>query len=149
MHWGGGIRRGLNVPAMVELVDLAPTVLDAAGLPRYEGMQGRSLWPILSGAADASHHRDSVYHEYYRAIPGGHKNHGGAHITGVRNRQFALSAVHGADCGELYDLAADPGEVHNLWNSQAHVGVKADMLKLLADRMWETIDPLPPTEAFY
>jgi arylsulfatase len=134
---------------MVELTDLAPTLMDAAGLEPYDGMQGRSFWPILTGQADPAHHRDSVYFEYYRAIPGGHRNHGGGHITGVRTAEYAISAAHGLDDGELYDLKADPIETHNRWSDPAYLATKAQMLKLLCDRMAATIDPLPVTEAAY
>lgn len=139
----------LQVPALVELVDIAPTLLDAAGVEVYAGMQGRSLWPILNGEADPAQHRDSVYAEYYRAIPNGHKDEGGAYITGVRNREFALSCAHGRNEGELYDLIKDPTETCNLWDEQTYQDAKVHMLKLLCDRMASTIDPLPLTEARY
>jgi arylsulfatase A-like enzyme len=148
MSWPAAIKP-LRVPALMELVDIAPTLLDAAGLEPYAGMQGRSLWPILSGQADPSHHRDDVYAEYYCAIPGGHKNAGGAFITGVRNREYALSCVHGEDAGELYDLKNDPTETRNLWFEPSASAAKIRMLKRLCDRMAQTIDPLPPTEASF
>jgi arylsulfatase A-like enzyme len=148
MSWPAAVKP-LRVPALVELVDIAPTLLEAAGQEPYAGMQGRSLWPILSGQADPSHHRDDVYAEYYRAIPGGHKNAGGAYITGVRNREYSLSCVHGEDAGELYDLKNDPTETRNLWFKPSASAAKIRMLKLLCDRMAQTIDPLPPTEAKY
>ena len=31
------------------MVDIAPTLLEAAGIERYEGIQGRSLWKMLTG----------------------------------------------------------------------------------------------------
>jgi arylsulfatase A-like enzyme len=114
-------------------------------------MQGRSLWPILSGTADASQHRDDVFSEYYQAIPGGYRtspNHR-AHATCVRSRDYMLAVYHGEDIGELYDLKKDPGEVRNLWDDPAYVAVKAAMLKRLCERMGETIDPLPSCVAPY
>ena len=142
-----GQREALKVPAMVELTDLAPTLMEAAKLNVYEGMQGRTLWPILTGQADPARHRDDVYYEYYRAIPGGHADQGYAYVTGVRDRRYALTAVHNLDAGELYDLENDPREKHNRWDDPEYVTIKARMLKKLCDRMAETIDPLPPTEA--
>jgi arylsulfatase A-like enzyme len=38
-----------RIGGLVELVDLAPTLLEAAGLPKHPGMQGRPLWPLLTG----------------------------------------------------------------------------------------------------
>ncbi len=48
LSWPGHIAPGQSAE-LVELVDLAPTLLAACGLPPYPGMQGRSLWPGLSG----------------------------------------------------------------------------------------------------
>ena len=49
--WPAKFRAGLRSDALVELIDIAPTLLDSAGLPIPERMQGRSLLPILSGDA--------------------------------------------------------------------------------------------------
>jgi arylsulfatase A-like enzyme len=132
---------------MIELVDVAPTLLQAAGLPAYAGMQGRSLWPLLTGASDARG-RDNVYAEYYQAIPSGYQPDG-AYATAVRTKLYAVSRVHRRDDGELYDLRKDPHEQHNLWRIPEMQAVKTEMLALLCDRMAETIDPLPPCRAGY
>ncbi len=129
--------------ALVELVDLAPTLLDAADVERYAGMQGKSLWPLLTGVADD--HRDDVYCEYYNAMPT-HKDPA-AHATMVRTRTHKLVAMHGTQPGELYDLVGDPTETRNLWDSAAHVGVKAQLLARLCSRMAWTVDPLPERRA--
>ena len=133
--------RGVRSGALVELVDLAPTLLDAAGLEVHPGTQGRSLWPLLTGRADPDTHRDDVYCESYDNDAATNQPH--AYLTMVRTRTHKLSAVHGIDEGELYDLAADPNETHNLWNAPDHQDVKIAMLKRLSDRMAFTVDPLP------
>ena len=61
----------------------------------------------------------------------------------VRTERHKLTAVHGQDSGELYDLEADPAETRNLWHDAGHQPVKVAMLKRLADRMAQTVDPLP------
>jgi arylsulfatase A-like enzyme len=48
--WGVGVRPGRE-PAAVSLVDLAPTLLDAVGLPPLSPADGVSLWPNLSEGA--------------------------------------------------------------------------------------------------
>lgn len=155
-HWPERFKKGLRAKGMVELTDLAPTLLEACGAPVYEGMQGKSFLPILTGEKDADHHRDDVFYEYYRAIPNGYRNQGFAYLTGVRNKKYALTSVHGdltahhENTGELYDLIKDPGEVNNLWNEPSAIRAKIDMLKLLTDRMANaSIDPLPVTESNY
>ena len=55
------IPAGRRSGALVELVDLAPTLHEATGLAPQERMQGRSLWPALRGRADLRRHRDDVY----------------------------------------------------------------------------------------
>jgi arylsulfatase A-like enzyme len=54
--------------ALVELTDVSPTLLDAAGVEHHPGMQGASLWPMLTGEAPLDSHRESVYSEYYHAL---------------------------------------------------------------------------------
>ncbi|OPZ84095.1 MAG: Arylsulfatase [bacterium ADurb.Bin429] len=135
-------------PQFVELTDLAPTVLEAAGLPVYAGMQGRSLWPRLTGASDGSH-REDIYSEYYQAIPNGYRMHGGAYATHLRTAEYALTVAHNLGTGELYDLDDDPGEVVNRWDDPNYTRAKAELLTRLCDRMSATIDPLPPVEGAF
>jgi len=149
IHWPTGLAGPRRCPGLVELVDIAPTLLEAAGLPVYPGMQGCSLWPILSGTVDAQPHREDVYAEYYQAIPNTYKRCGGAHATALRSRDYFISVVHTLEAGELYDLRKDPGEVHNLWDDTDYRDVKSKLLKRLCDRMAATIDPLPPVLAAY
>lgn len=141
VHWPGRVL-AQESQALVELLDLPQTLLDAAGLPHHPGMMGKSLWPLLTGQATA--HRDSVYCEYYNACNG----HNGdfeqpAMATMLRTRDHKLVVAHGEGEGELYDLAADPDELRNLWHDPAHLGTKAELLTQLADRLAFTCDPLP------
>jgi len=142
---GPGIARGRESAALVELTDLAPALLDAAGLERHPGMQGRSLWPLLAGDAPLDNFRDDIYCEFYNALSG-HKEPQ-AHATCVRTAQHKLAVYHGLGAGELYDLALDPGETVNRWDDPAYAGVKSEMLIRLYDRMAQTVDPLPPRVA--
>ncbi|MHC4502188.1 MAG: sulfatase family protein [Planctomycetota bacterium] len=142
---GPGMLREQRSPALVELTDLAQTLLDAAGLPHHPGMQGRSLWPMLAGGADAGHHRDDVYSEYYNAMQC--HTDPPAHATMVRTARHKIVVAHGTGGGELYDLEADPNETRNLWDDAEHARVKADMLVRVGDRAAWTVDPMPPRRA--
>ena len=137
---GGTVAPGV-CPALVELMDLAQTILDAAGLEHHPGMQGRSLWPMLTGLARADHHRDEVYCEYYNAM-GWHREPT-AQTTMVRTERYKITVDHSRSTGELYDLHADPLETHNRWNDESYASVKTDMLVRLCNRMAWTVDPLP------
>lgn len=148
--WPGKIPSGKVSNALVELVDLAPTLCDAAGIEKAPGMQGRSLWPMLTGQADLDHFRDSVYCEYYNSNIK-HRNPL-AFDTMVFDGRYKLVKVHDRDnqmkChGELYDLEKDPNETRNLYEDPAYLSVKAKMLALMCDRMAETCDPLPVRQA--
>jgi arylsulfatase len=144
ISWPGRIAPRRS-PALVELADIAQTLLDAAGLPHHPGMQGRSLWPLLSGSAPADRHRDDVYSEYYNAMPW-HRDPT-AQMTMVRTDRHKIVVDHGNSTGELYDLEADPAETRNLWSSPRHRDLKGEMLLRLANRMAFTVDPLPVRQA--
>ena len=143
VSWPGHVEARTS-PALVELLDLPQTVLDAAGLPHHPGMQGKSLWPLLAGEGPGDEHRPDVYCEFYNACDG----HNGsfelpAMTTMVRTLRHKLTVAHGHSTGELYDLEADPSETRNLWGDPAYAALKADMLVRLTDRMAWTCDPLP------
>jgi arylsulfatase A-like enzyme len=138
IRWPGHFQGGRKVDALVELVDIAPTLLEAAGIPIPSGIQGRSLMPLLTG--QTQEHRDSVYTEYYDAnafyeIP--------PMLSSVRTTKWKLNFCDRPRSGELYDLEKDPGEVHNLWNDPHVKDTQEMMLQQLVSRMIETTDPLP------
>jgi arylsulfatase len=140
VSWPKRILRGKRSTALVELVDIAPALLDAAGLPHPPGMQGRSLWPMLAGEAPLDAFRDDVYCEYYNA---NQRYETPAHLTMVRTERHKLVVAHGHRDGELYDLDEDPAETHNRWNDPAYRDIRHDMMLRLCDRMAWTVDPLP------
>ena len=143
VSWPRQIPAGLVSDALVEAVDIAPTLLEAAGLPMAPGMQGRSLWPLLAGGQDLNRHRDDIYSEYYNASVMFSDPDPLAFLTMVRTERYKLVVVHGLDAGELYDLGRDPGETQNRWSDEEYREVKVSMLIRLCDRMAWTVDPLP------
>ncbi|MFM7207186.1 MAG: sulfatase-like hydrolase/transferase [Planctomycetaceae bacterium] len=107
---GPGITPGKASDAMVTNVDLAPTILTAAGLGVPRVMQGRPLNGVLSGSAAAG--RDAIYAEYYKEdkypdVPS---------WEAVRTKTHLLLSYPdlGPQYDELYDVAADPYEMNNL-----------------------------------
>ncbi|HOY57202.1 MAG TPA: sulfatase [Verrucomicrobiota bacterium] len=109
---GPGLRAGHTPSQLVANIDLAPTFLDLAGLPVPESMQGRSLVPLLRGAAP-SDWRSSVYYRYYHD-PGHHNT--AAHL-GVRTATHKLIHYWKQDAYEMFDLVKDPAEQRNLLHS--------------------------------
>ncbi len=106
---GPGIQPGSTPELFAANIDLAPTFLDLAGLPVPDSMQGRSLVPLLRGQTPADW-PTSVYYRYYHD-PGHHNT--AAHF-GVRTATHKLIYYWKKDAYEMFDLAADPTEQHNL-----------------------------------
>ena len=145
ISYPAGIGGGRRSSALVQLMDLAQTLLDAVGLPHHPGMQGKSLWPLLINETDRAHHRDDVYCEYYNALTT-HKDPK-AYGTMVRTDRYKLVVAHGQNTGELYDLANDPSETNNQSDNPEYLKTKMELLTRLTDRMAWTVDPLPLREA--
>lgn len=139
IRYPGQIEQGLQVSGLTELVDLAPSLCEAAGIEIPAGMQGRSLLPHLSGQADPSQHRSSVFCEYYNAW-----THPRSYGSMFRTQQHKICVYHGIEDGELYDLDADPHEFQNLWHAPEARDLKLQLLKQAFDASVFTMDPLPP-----
>lgn len=147
ISWPGRFKSGLRSDALVELVDVVPTLLDAAGIPIPSRVQGKSLFDLCAGSADPHHHKDYVYTEYYVGQPFHRALKPQPLVTMARNRTHKVSVFHGMEVGELYDLQADPDEFDNLWASPRHRDLKMDMMKLCLDACVFTQDPMPERTA--
>src|SRR3546814_10055458 len=88
------------------------SLLDAAGLAPFAGMQGVSLWALLRDSTGTAPPRPDVYSEYYNAMPW-HRDPT-AQATMLRTARYKLVAVHSLGTGELYDLDRDAAETRNL-----------------------------------
>lgn len=118
--------KGVKSNALVELVDIAPTLMELAGLEVPYYMQGKSLLPILTGEADPDIHKDSVYSEFYHCMEGSHDDYFG---TMYFDGKYKIVNFHGKECGELYDLENDPSEFCNLWDDPEYKDLKAELIK--------------------
>ncbi len=102
---------------MVLNLDLAPTLLDLAGVKEVPAMDGRSLVPLLDGPAVENWRADFLCEHLFvhEKIP---KSEGVRTERWKYIRYFEQKPVH----EELYDLVADPHERHNLAKEPAHAG---------------------------
>ncbi len=135
IRWPGC--RGRGVKALVQNIDLAPTVLEVAGIQIPPQMQGRNLVPLLEGRAQA--HREEAY-----------INQGAwqAKRALIADRLKYTRCIHHGfwpcPAEELYDLSDDPQELNELSGRLPQV-LDEMALKL---RRWEEaqlgrrIDPL-------
>ena len=130
--WAAGAAKGVQSRALVELVDLAPTLLGAAGLEAPYYMQGQSLLPIITGQGDPSRHKPHVICEYHGAMGSdlmADQSHGFMYYDG----RHKAAVYQGHEIGELYDLREDPGEFDNLWDRPACRELKAEMVRRAFD----------------
>ena len=141
MQWPDQFQANQRADGLMELTDIAPSLLDAAGIKIPTAMQGKTLLPILQGTADPHAHRDYVFSEYYNAW-----SHRHSYGTMYRTETHKMIVYHGTDQGELYDLQADPNEFENLWHSLDHAALKTDLLKATFDASVFTMDPTPLRE---
>jgi hypothetical protein len=117
--------------ALVELTDIAPTLLEIAGDQVPSHMQGRSLLPILEGQKNPDTHRQFVRSEFYDTLDP--KELPPAFATMIRTRDFKLVVYHGHALGELFNLSKDPKEFDNLWNHQSYAEKRFELLKCCFD----------------
>jgi arylsulfatase len=146
ISWPGKFSANLQSDALVELVDLAPTLLEAVGfeIPYY--MQGKSLLSILNGTSDPGFHKKYVCSEFFNTLRGTHEGkYGSMYFDG----RFKLVVFHGEDLGELYDLHCDPDEFENLWANPEYRDLKLELLKKSFDASEMIIDPKPPMIKYY
>ena len=135
----GRVKEGVRADALVELIDVAPTLLDLAGAEPPRRMQGRSLLPILEGKKPADYHREMVRCEYYGTLDRANVSEL-RRATMVRDNRFKFVVYHGQEYGELYDLQEDPWEHHNLWGSEGHIPVRETMNRKAFDSLAYSVE---------
>ncbi len=122
------VRAGSTPAQMALTIDLAPTVLELAGVAPPQAMDGRSLVPVLRGAAPAW--RTSFLIEYFSdTVSPRVQRMGYEALRTERYKYIRYRELLGMD--ELYDLETDPYELENLIDSAAHAAVKESLGKEL------------------
>ncbi|WP_235019878.1 sulfatase-like hydrolase/transferase [Ruania rhizosphaerae] len=159
---GAGVAGGQIRDEFVSIADLFPTLCELLEEPFPDGVQGRSLLPLLSGAPGPEAEFDSIYAESgFGGLMYGpserpplHFSYDGYSIDSLnsvtqsgRSRMLRRGdhkiVLHSNDTGELYDLSADPGEVTNLIDDPAYATVRHDLLWRLTQWMLRLQDELP------
>ena len=115
VRWPGVITPGSVNTQLVQNLDFAQTLLEAAGLEPPEDMQGESLIPLLKGETEGF--RDAVYYHYYE-YPSWHmvKRH-----YGIVTEDYKLAHFYyDVDEWELYDRKKDPLELTNVYHDPSY-----------------------------
>jgi Arylsulfatase A and related enzymes len=132
-YWPGKLPRGKRVPGFVQNLDIAPTLLELAGIVDKDRMEGKSLLPTVFGLRDGNYevlYFSEATWEVKRAI---------------RTERWKLidsieQDPHGRPMQELFDLANDPTEQRNVASQYPEVvaELKAQLDKWVAQRLKET-----------
>ncbi len=125
VRWPGRVPAGLASTALQSLIDLAPTLLSAAGVPVPRQMQGVDQLPVWTGAADRA--RDHVIVEN-RHQPSA------VHLRTYIDDRYKLTLLRGRDEGELFDLRDDPGELCNRYDDPSFAEVRHALALRALDR---------------
>lgn len=124
---------GATPDEMVLNIDVAPTLLDLAGISPPDVMQGMSFRPLLEG--QRVDWRDSWLYEYFQEgwLPGIPT------MFGVRTERWKyITCPEIEDIDELYDLRRDPHEMTNLAQDPEHAEQLAEMREELQRLLEET-----------
>lgn len=127
----GMFKPGQRIDRMIQNIDIAPTVLELAGLKKPDYMPGKSFMQLLKG--DSSQWRDKIFYEYYweydfPMTPT---------VFGVRTDKYKYIRYNGIwDQNELYDLENDPNETTNLIEKPEH----AELVKKLAADLFDWLE---------
>lgn len=129
-----GAKKGHVVEEMVANLDIAPTMLDIAGITEKPAQfAGDSFLPLAHGES-LEDWRDTLLYEYYWEF-----NFPSTPTTlAVRSDEFKLIQYHGVwDTDELYDLKNDPFEMNNLIDDRKYLKVKVALRQALWQRLAE------------
>lgn len=149
----------------VSIADIMPTLCEALDVPLPDGVQGRSLWPMLTGKEYPAAEFFSAYVEH---------GFGGLHYTADDSLDPAEEGALNDDCsydclnswtqsgqmrmvrkdewklvfdmqrnGQLYNLADDPAEVHNVFGQKEYCAIQVMLLEELLVWTLRVQDPLP------
>ena len=127
------IPAGSSSNAIIENVDYPAMMLDFAGVPTPQYMQGHSFRKILETGKESSNWKKAAYYHYWMHMAH-HDNPG--HIA-IRTKRYKLIFYYGSAPNsdtaetppgwELYDLRKDPKEMQNLYNHPQYAGIIKDL----------------------
>ncbi len=132
----GWLAPGSSVESLVRNIDIAPTILELAGVRPGHEMDGHSVLASLRGEPESAKASDGEFlYEYYWEYAFPHT----PTTFALRGDRYKYIYYHGIwDIQELYDLETDPEERHNLIHVPAYQDRIREMRKRLFDRLEAT-----------
>ena len=127
VRWPDGIASpGAVIEEPVLNIDIAPTLLDIAGVPIPAAMQGRSFAPLLR--SEEVEWRDAVFYEYFADFP-----YQVPPSQAVRTDRWLYVEYDRGLTPELYDTIADPAQRTDLADDPAYAATRQELSQRLAD----------------
>ncbi|MCY4593534.1 MAG: sulfatase [Bryobacterales bacterium] len=145
VRYPGAVAAGSRNDDLVNNTDLAPTLLELAGVTPPSFMQGRSVVPLLKGRR-LEDWREATYYRYWM----NYAHHDVPAHYGIRTKEFKLIFFYGLPLDapgarestttpgwELYDLRRDPREARNVYGDPAYAEetrrLKHELLRIKAE----------------
>jgi arylsulfatase A-like enzyme len=125
--------------ALASTIDIAPTIIERAGMKPYFGIQGKSLLENLEGSS-ALRERLVIEHQDNATRMGFFEP---CMVRTLIANEFRLTLYKGETWGELYDLNKDPNESHNLWDDSGYLATRTKLTEDLVQAMMENVDQSP------
>ncbi len=132
-------RAGAVSHALTSTVDIAPTIIERAGLKPYFGIQGKSLLHNLDGSS-ALRDRLVIEHQDNMARMGFKE---ACMVRTLLADEHRLTIYKGETWGELYDHRNDPDETHNRWDDPAYANTRAHLMEQLTQELLANVDQSP------
>lgn len=139
MRWKNRIKAGSINTSLVQNIDFAPTILDAAGITPPAFMQGLSLESLMTGTQTSLPRKELYYHYYEYPV-----DHNVLPHLGIREKQFKLIYFYTVNEWEFYDLEKDPAENTNRITSAEYLKEINRMKKRLKEVRKEYADTKDP-----
>ncbi len=140
-RWPGHVKPGSTTDAVVSTLDILPTIMELAGGTPPSALDGKSMMDVLEGRS--KHQHDELFFSYSGVIVGGERQETPYPIRAIRTKRYKYirninyTVPHpkqqkDGDDGmrpyeELYDIAADPGEMKNLADEAKFAVVKKEL----------------------
>jgi arylsulfatase A-like enzyme len=141
IRWPGHIPAGTRREEMVLNIDAPVMLLDIAGLPVPATMQGRSFLPLARGESRRDWRKDWLYEYYEYPVAENVRPHRGIRTERYKLIQFiGIPEFSHPEEFELYDLATDPDENHNLYGRTGFEELTARLKSRLEELRRETGD---------
>ncbi len=137
IRWPGVTKAGSKPKEMIQNIDYAPTLLEAAGVEVPKDIQGDSMVSVLKG--EAKEWRKSIYYSYYEL-----GIHNVPQHFGVRTETHKLFYLPKTKEWQMFDLVNDPEEMKSVYGEEKYSKVQRELKKEF-ERLREVYEA-PPLE---